>query len=285
MELALTRLQSSCLCLNLDDESPSSRKECAELLLTGGLKSGENRWFDKSIQISVCKNGKAGLLAEHAMMDGTTMVDFVNFISKEKFGNSSYNSVTLAAGAGGVIDIFAEAMQHMDWEATNVLVRQGTVSVVVFSQVFLGYKFWSLPLPDTATFSFQQVVGNQCLRVQNFEDYGSTFIKKVARFPPDAYVQMAMQLATYRTFGEQVGTYESTQVRSFLWVLLSALNFATHKHLSDSILFLPDMVELKWPGQFRLPARLLSRLWGKQLMLTSPTPPCWPRNWFCWPKQ
>lgn len=27
---------------------------------------------------------------------------------------------------------------------------------------------------------------------------------------------MAMQLATYRTFGEQVGTYESTQVRSFL---------------------------------------------------------------------
>jgi carnitine O-acetyltransferase len=35
-------------------------------------------------------------------------------------------------------------------------------------------------------------------------------------FPPDAFVQVAMQLATYRLFGEQVGTYEATQVRSFL---------------------------------------------------------------------
>jgi carnitine O-acetyltransferase len=35
-------------------------------------------------------------------------------------------------------------------------------------------------------------------------------------FSPDAYVQMIMQLATYRLWGEQVGTYESTQVRPFL---------------------------------------------------------------------
>lgn len=35
-------------------------------------------------------------------------------------------------------------------------------------------------------------------------------------FPPDAFVQVAMQLATLRLFGEQVGQYEATQVRSFL---------------------------------------------------------------------
>jgi carnitine O-acetyltransferase len=39
---------------------------------------------------------------------------------------------------------------------------------------------------------------------------------KKSGFPPDAFVQMAMQLATYRLFGEQVGTYEATQVRPFL---------------------------------------------------------------------
>ena len=53
------------------------------------------------------------------------------------------------------------------------------------------------------------------LQVQSFQGYGSNFIKK-AGFSPDAYVQMAMQLATYRLFGEQVGTYEATQVRPFL---------------------------------------------------------------------
>jgi carnitine O-acetyltransferase len=51
--------------------------------------------------------------------------------------------------------------------------------------------------------------------VQSFQGYGSNFIKK-AGYSPDAYVQMAMQLATYRLFGEQVGTYEATQVRPFL---------------------------------------------------------------------
>lgn len=33
---------------------------------------------------------------------------------------------------------------------------------------------------------------------------------------PDAYVQQSMQLASYRLFGQQVATYEATQVRPFL---------------------------------------------------------------------
>lgn len=45
--------------------------------------------------------------------------------------------------------------------------------------------------------------------------YGSDFIKK-AGYSPDAFVQMGMQLATYRLWGEQAGTYEATQVRPFL---------------------------------------------------------------------
>lgn len=53
------------------------------------------------------------------------------------------------------------------------------------------------------------------LHVESFQGYGSTWIKSMG-FSPDAYVQMAIQLATYRLFGKQVGTYESTQVRKFL---------------------------------------------------------------------
>jgi carnitine O-acetyltransferase len=39
---------------------------------------------------------------------------------------------------------------------------------------------------------------------------------KKAGFSPDAYAQVVMQLATYRLWGEQAGTYEATQVRPFL---------------------------------------------------------------------
>lgn len=39
---------------------------------------------------------------------------------------------------------------------------------------------------------------------------------KKAGLSPDAYAQVAMQLATYRLWGEQAGTYEATQVRPFL---------------------------------------------------------------------
>lgn len=53
------------------------------------------------------------------------------------------------------------------------------------------------------------------IQVQSFQGYGSNFIKK-AGYSPDAFVQMAIQLATYRLFGEQAGTYEATQVRPFL---------------------------------------------------------------------
>jgi carnitine O-acetyltransferase len=51
--------------------------------------------------------------------------------------------------------------------------------------------------------------------VESFQGYGSNWIES-AGFSPDAYVQMAIQLASYRLFGKQVGTYESSQVRAFL---------------------------------------------------------------------
>lgn len=65
-----------------------------------------------------------------------------------------------------------------------------------------------------ARVEFNENVGKQSASVLTFDGFGSDFIKKTNN-PPDAFVQVAMQLATYRLFGEQVGTYESTQVRPF----------------------------------------------------------------------
>lgn len=53
------------------------------------------------------------------------------------------------------------------------------------------------------------------LEVKLFEGYGKKFIKS-AGFICHDYVQMAMQLAAYRLFGQQVGTYEAALTRTFL---------------------------------------------------------------------
>lgn len=62
---------------------------------------------------------------------------------------------------------------------------------------------------------FANLVNNNSLHVQSFHGYGSSFIKQ-SGYSPDAFVQVAMQLATYRLWGQQGGTYEATQVRPFL---------------------------------------------------------------------
>ena len=62
--------------------------------------------------------------------------------------------------------------------------------------------------------SFKTLIDSQEQSVVSFTGYGSAFMKK-NKISPDAYVQMAIQLATFRLFGKNVGTYEATQVRPF----------------------------------------------------------------------
>lgn len=82
MVKALHTLESGALLLCLDDEKPISRSECAKIFWTGDHTSGHNRWFDKSIQLMVTENGKAGLIGEHSMMDGMPMIAFANSITE-----------------------------------------------------------------------------------------------------------------------------------------------------------------------------------------------------------
>mmetsp|Transcript_27597 Transcript_27597/g.45643 ORF Transcript_27597/g.45643 Transcript_27597/m.45643 type:complete len:671 (+) Transcript_27597:117-2129(+) len=195
MEEALEKLESGAILLNLDDEAPVSRQECGELFWTGGLKSGENRWFDKSIQIMVTNNGKAGLIAEHSMMDGMPVINFANYMTSVTYGKAKRKSIQqkekiVAIPNPTVHDIFGRALA-----ACDPTLLEGLES-----------KAWK---------AFQKLITDHVLHVQSFQGYGSTFIKQ-SGFPPDAFIQVGMQLATYRLFGEQVGTYEATQVRSFL---------------------------------------------------------------------
>ena len=60
--------------------------------------------------------------------------------------------------------------------------------------------------------AYSNLVNAQELNVECFRGYGSAFMKS-SKMSPDAYVQMAIQLATYRLFGECVGTYVCRAMR------------------------------------------------------------------------
>ena len=92
-----------------------SRRQCANIFWTGGLQSGDNRWFDKSIQIMCTKNGKAGLIGEHSMADGMPMVDLADYLTKNDYGTVKSKSLvsTSSTSSAEVYNIFEKFTNDM----------------------------------------------------------------------------------------------------------------------------------------------------------------------------
>jgi carnitine O-acetyltransferase len=195
MQDALEVLESGSVLLNLDTvndleagRSPVNRAQCGRQFLYGNGNAA-NRWFDKSVQLIVCPNGKAGLLGEHSMMDGMPVIGLANHIVNTSYGHAKEES-----------------------ESTNSVETYGSVSDI-FGGIVLTPQISEMI--ETSKDNFKEwTKGKHELDVQSFRGYGSDFMKK-SGFSPDAYAQMAMQVATARLFGKQAGTYEATQVRVF----------------------------------------------------------------------
>ena len=101
------------------------------MFLTGGLTSGHNRWFDKSIQIMCTENGKAGLQGEHSMMDGMPVISFSDYITKNTYADAQKKSGTSnvsVSSDGGVENIFAKCNGILSSGDSHVtaMVEKGT---------------------------------------------------------------------------------------------------------------------------------------------------------------
>ena len=67
---SLKVIESSAFAICLDNKEPGSQTDCAKSMI---LDDGSNRWYDKTIQLIVYKNGRAGLYAEHSLIDGSVI--------------------------------------------------------------------------------------------------------------------------------------------------------------------------------------------------------------------
>jgi len=68
---------------------------------------------------------------------------------------------------------------------------------------------------EKASKDFSALSFDQELTVKHFEGYGDIFMKR-NNFPPDAYVQMAIQLAAYRLFGTFTAGFAGCTGRYFM---------------------------------------------------------------------
>ncbi|XP_077206675.1 choline O-acetyltransferase [Paroedura picta] len=180
--------RSLCLvCLDSPSgEEPSDTNRALQLLHGGGYhKNGANRWYDKPMQLVVGRDGVCGTVCEHSPFEGIVLVQCVEHL-----------------------------LRHMK-EGAKKLVRADSVSELPAPR---RLRWKCSPEIQThlasAAEKLQRSVKNLDFVVYKFENYGKEFIKK-QKMSPDAYIQVALQLAFYRLYGRLVPTYESASIRRF----------------------------------------------------------------------
>eukprot|EP01104_Vermistella_antarctica_P016221 TRINITY_DN549_c1_g1_i1.p1 TRINITY_DN549_c1_g1~~TRINITY_DN549_c1_g1_i1.p1 ORF type:complete len:711 (-),score=184.05 TRINITY_DN549_c1_g1_i1:7-2139(-) len=180
---ALQTVESALFCVALDDTEPKTVQDLADMAHVG--PNAHNRWFDKSFNLIMYKNGKLSANVEHSWADAPVIVHLFDFVfGIEDAPPSKYESEL----RGGL-----PMPQKLVWRLSPSM-RDAVMD---------------------AKDKLAAMIGVLDLKVQFFQQYGKGAIKQF-KMSPDAFVQMAAQLAYYRLYGKFVLTYESAQTRQFL---------------------------------------------------------------------
>ena len=178
----LQTIEAASFLVCLDDAAPVTLEERAHQYWHG---DGANRWFDKPLQFIINDNGTSGFIGEHSMMDGTPthrLNDYANMV------------------------IFNNKLDFSNPEVRSDLPEPLPLKFHATKDVHDDIS--------RATKDFNDVIGAHELRVQAYQGYGKSLIKKF-KCSPDAYVQMVIQLAYHKMFGKNRPTYESAATRRF----------------------------------------------------------------------
>lgn len=194
-EVSLEKIQSSVFLVCLDDEGPVSRRDVARHMLHGG--KGTNRFWDKSFQLAVTSNGKLAYTGEHSLTDGMTTTRLVNYVLEKMFKDP-------------------ESSQYVDeLKAKGVYAKNSTTPLLEPEFLSFEMKQASIKAIKQAELTFTQMSASKDFEVLMFFGFGADRIKSFG-VSPDAFTQLAIQLAYRKVFGHCRGTYESTQTRTFM---------------------------------------------------------------------
>ncbi|KAM4677552.1 carnitine O-palmitoyltransferase 1, muscle isoform [Discoglossus pictus] len=190
---SLSSVERAAFFVSLDEEDggyvegdKASLSVYAKSLLHGNCY---NRWFDKSFSLVVFKNGKLGLNAEHSWADAPIIGHLWEFMLATDCFDLGYTEDGSCHGDSG---LSLPPPYRLQWDippkCREVIERSFTVATTLAEDVDF-----------------------HCVR---FTEFGKGCIKK-CRSSPDAFLQIALQMAYYREKGHFCLTYEASMTRMF----------------------------------------------------------------------
>ncbi|XP_057683091.1 carnitine O-palmitoyltransferase 1, liver isoform-like isoform X2 [Corythoichthys intestinalis] len=170
----------------MGDDPSGSLDRYAKCLLHGKCY---DRWFDKSFSVVVFKNGKNGINAEHSWADAPVIAHLWEYVVATDCFQLGYNG---EGHCKGEVDPSLAQPLKLSWEISPECEKQISQSLSV-----------AQTLADDIDF-----------HVVSFRDFGKGKIKK-CRVSPDAFIQIALQLAYFRSRRMFCLTYEASMTRLF----------------------------------------------------------------------
>eukprot|EP00672_Neobodo_designis_P026697 CAMPEP_0174852294 /NCGR_PEP_ID=MMETSP1114-20130205/25285_1 /TAXON_ID=312471 /ORGANISM="Neobodo designis, Strain CCAP 1951/1" /LENGTH=796 /DNA_ID=CAMNT_0016086877 /DNA_START=138 /DNA_END=2528 /DNA_ORIENTATION=- len=192
----LEAIESAIFVVSLDDAEPKNFTEEGLVLMNG---NGHNRWFDKSFNLVVTKNAKAGVNAEHSWGDAPALAHIMEMAMIDEKDREYYTD-TGDVKHSAADDAKLKAGKFLTYPAMRIDFRTPK-ALLEHCRVFHA--------------DFKKRADDLELYVDGFLDFGKKFIGRNAKASPDAFIQMAMQLAYYRDQGHFDLTYESSMTRLF----------------------------------------------------------------------
>ncbi|GAA5919003.1 hypothetical protein JCM1841_002686 [Sporobolomyces salmonicolor] len=145
--------------------------------------TGRNRWWDKGVGIHVESNGRASMVGEHSPCDALIPSIVCDYALAEGVDPTSASMRGTRAEVQGPLEWVVD-------DRTRAAARKAEETVKTIAADSDGRMLW-------------------------FDEYGAGWIKNVGKHSPDAYLQMALQLAYHKTHNSSVATYETASTRLF----------------------------------------------------------------------
>lgn len=176
-------LDSSCDLSNITPQTKAAR----QTIHGGGSEcNGANRWFDKTIQFIVNRDGQVGLTYEHSPAEGQPIAMMMDYI----------------------VDFVDKHFEEVDTSALrNFALKNKKLQFNVPSKVIENIR--------KAEKNLDALVDDLELNCFTYKNYGKRFIKE-QKLSPDSFIQMAQQFAFYRLHKVPGAHYESASTRRFL---------------------------------------------------------------------
>ncbi|XP_044188829.1 carnitine O-acetyltransferase [Thunnus albacares] len=186
---SVSAIQRSIFTVCLDGAMPrvseDTYRSCAavQMLHGGGSQwNSGNRWFDKTLQFIIGEDGTCGANYEHAPAEGPPIVALIDHV--------------------------------VEYTRKPEMVRSPMVPLPMPKKLHFNITPEIKKDIEEAKQSMNILAQDLDVRVMVFSHFGKN-VPKTHKMSPDAFIQMALQLAYYRMYQRCCATYESASLRMF----------------------------------------------------------------------